>query len=439
MNADRPHRWRALLILPPVMLGLLILFWMAQGREPPALAERGEPTRTVRVVAAPLMDLVPTAEGYGPVKPARVWAAVSQVSGRVVQIHPKLRDGEILPAGTELLRIDPIDYELALAQAKAELAELEVEAENARASLAIEERNLELTQDDLARNQRLVKKGTASQSAVDQAERTLLATRASVQSLQNTLALIPTQRQLLEAKAARAGRDLEHTLIRAPFDLRVANLNVEADQYVPSGQTLFEGDAIDRVEVEAQVAMSSLRRLFLGRTELPVQVTRLNEQLVEVIGLDPLVRLDLGNHVAEWQAEFVRFDDSIDPATRTIGVVVAVDRPFDKVKPGYRPPLSKNMFVQVVLRGHQHDQRLIVPRAAIRGGVAYVADADDRLRRRPVEVLYSQDAVSVVSAGIDPGERVVVSDLVPAVEGMLLEVQVDESLSESLRSLGAGS
>lgn len=439
MTANRSRRWRALLVLPPLMLGLLILFWMAQSREPPVLAEPGEPTRIVRVVEAPLVDLVPMAEGYGPVKPARLWAAVSQVSGRVVEIHPKLRDGEILAEGTELLRIDPTDYELTLAQAKAEQAELAVQAENAEASLAIEERSLELTRQDLERKQRLVQKGTASQSAVDEAERTLLATRAAVQQLQNTLALIPAQRQLLEAKAARAERDLEHTLIRAPFELRVANLSVEADQYVPAGQTLFEGDAIDRVEIEAQVAMSMLRRLFLDRPELAVQVSRLNEQLIEVVGLDPLVRLDLGNHVAEWQAEFVRFDDSIDPATRTLGVVVAVDRPFDKVKPGYRPPLSKNMFVQVVLRGRRHAQRLIVPRSAVRSGVAYVADADDRLRRRPVEVLYSQGEVSVIRSGLEPGERVIVSDLVPAVDGMLLEVQIDEALAESLRALGAES
>ncbi len=439
MTADRPKPWRALLILPPVLLGLLVLFWLAQSREPPALADRSEPTRTVRVIEAPLVDLIPTAEGYGAVKPARVWAAVSQVSGRIVRIHPRLRDGEVLAAGTELLQIDPTDYELALAQARAELAELEVRAQNAKASLAIEERNLELTRQDLERNQRLVEQGTTSQSAVDQAERTLLATRNAVQGLKNTLALIPAQRQLLEAKAARAERDLEHTVIRAPFDMRVANLAVETDQFVPAGQTLVQGDSVDRVEIEAQVAMSALRRLFLGRPEIAVDATRLSEQILEVIRLDPAVRLDLGNHVAEWQAEFVRFDDTVDPQTRTMGVVVAVDRPFDKVRPGYRPPLWKGMFVQVVLRGKSHTQRLVVPRSAVRDGHVYVAGADDRLRQRSVEVLYSQNAISVISAGLEPGERVVVSDLIPAVEGMLLQVELDKTLSESLRALGAAS
>jgi len=71
--------------------------------------------------------------------------------------------------------------------------------------------------------------------------------------------------------------------------------------------------------------------------------------------------------------------------------------------------------------------------------VVLVAAADDRLRRRPVEVLFSQGDVSVIAAGLEAGERVVVSDLVPAVEGMLLQVQPDEALAESLDSVGGGS
>ena len=438
-TADRPALWRRFLIFPPVVVGLLVLVWMAAGKQPPVQTERGESTRTVRVIEAPLLELVPTAEGYGPVRPARVWTAVSQVAGRVAYIHPKLRDGEILRRGTELIRIDPKDYELALAQVDAELAELEVQEQNARASLTIEERNLEVAQQELERERRLLARGAASATVADEAERGMLNSRAAVQNLNNALALIPAQRRLLEAKAARAKRDLEYTIIRAPFDMRVANLDVEADQFVSVSQSLFEGDDVDRVEIEAQVAMSSLRRLFLGRPDIKIDIARLNEQMPQIVGLDPLVRLDLGNHVAQWTAEFVRFSDTVDPETRTMGVVVAVDKPFDKVKPGYRPPLSKGMFVQVVLRGKVHAPRVVVPRSAVRAGAVLVADADNRLRRRPVKVLFSQWEISVIAEGIEPGDRVVVSDPVPAVEGMLLQTEVDEALNRALNAAGGGS
>lgn len=438
MNLGRFIRSPKLLFLPPVVIGILVLMFMVAGKQPPAQAERGEPTRTVRVIEVPLVELVPMAEGYGQVQPARIWTAVSQVAGRVTYIHPRLRDGEILPVDTELVHIDPKDYELALAQAQAELAELNAQEKNARASLNIEKRNQQLAKKELERIQKLVTKGTSSQSKADETERAMLAYSASVQNLQNTLALVPSKRSVLEAKVSLAERNLGHTIIRAPYDMRVASLKVEADQYVPVGQSLFEGDAVDRVEIKAQVAMSSLRRLFIGR-QIQIDIERVSEEFAELIALDPVVKLDMGNHVAEWQAEFVRFSDTVDPETRTMGVVVAVDNPFEKVIPGYKPPLSKGMFVNVVMRGKKSMQRVLVPRSAVRANTVYVADEDNRLRRRSVKILFSQGDISVVEQGLEPGERVVVTDLVPAVDGMLLQVQLDEELNQSLKAHGTGS
>lgn len=439
MNWTRFVQSPKLLIIPPVVVGVLVLVFMSAGKQPPAKAERGEPTRTVRVIEVPLVELVPMAEGYGQVQPARIWTAVSQVSGRVTYLHAKLRDGEILREGTELVHIDPRDYELALAQSQAELAELNAQEQNAKASLDIEKRNLVLAKKELERIQSLVKKGTASQSKADETERAMLGYRASVQNLKNTLALVPSQRSVLEARVALAERNLGHTVIAAPYDMRVASLNVESDQFVPVGQSLFQGDAVDRVEIKAQVAMSSLRRLFIGRQGMQIDIQRVSEAFAELIALDPVVRLDLGNHIAEWQAEFVRFSDTVDPETRTMGVVVAVDKPFEKVIPGYKPPLSKGMFVNVVLRGKEPVQRVLVPRSAVRANTVYIADEQDRLRRRPVKILFSQGDISVVEQGVEPGERVVLSDVVPAVDGMLLQVQVDQALDLSLKAHGQGS
>jgi len=436
MMTEHAPRWRRLLLVPPIVLGVLGLLWMAAGREPPATAQRGEPTRLVRVIEALELDLIPTAEGYGPVRPARVWEAVAQVKGRVIWTHPRLHDGEVLAVGTELLRIDPMDYELALAEAEAGLAELDVQEQNAHASLAIETRNLALAQQDLERARRLVKKGTTSESVVDEAERSVLGARAAAQNLKNTLALIPVRRRILQAKLKRAERDLAHSFIFAPFDLRVADLKVEADQFVSVGQTLFAGDAVDQVEIEVQVAMASLRRLFLGWPAFELDPARLSEQLTTMLGFSPLVQLDLGNYQAEWEARFVRFDDAVDAQTRTMGVVVAVDHPYAKVIPGHRPPLSKGMFVQVILRGKSHQPRILVPRLAVRDGVVLVVDQDNRLRRRPVTVLFNQGQISVIEQGLTAGEWVLVSDPVPTVEGMLLQPTLDEELAATLALAG---
>ncbi len=435
MSPDQPPRKRRWLILPPIALGIGVIVFMAGGRQPPAPAEQGERATPVHVLEARALSLAPTATGYGPVRPAKVWTAVAEVSGRVIEIHSRLRDGEILAAGTELVRIDPIDYELALAEARAELAELDVQEQNAQASLEIEQRNQRLAAQELERLENLSKRGTVADTDVDQAERTMLGTNTAVQNLKNQLTLLPTQRRLLESRVSRAERDLERTRIVAPFDLRIANLEIEANQYVGVGQSLFQGDSVDRVEMDVQVPLYSLRRLFLGRSLPQIDPTRIAELTADAIGFDPLVRLDLGDFTAEWDAEFVRMDDQVDPQTRTMGVVVAVDEPFAKITPGERPPLSKGMFVEVVLRGARGAPHVVVPRHVVRGGDVLVADAQDRLQRRPVVVLFEQDGWSVLGTGVEPGERVVLSDLVPVVEGMLLAPKLEADTAQALAAL----
>lgn len=432
MNDKTRSLWRALWVLPPVAIGVLILVLLVRVNPGPTPIDNVELARRVRVITVPQVALTPYAEAYGTAQPAQVWTAVAQVAGRVVYTHRRLRDGGILPAGTALLRIDPVDYELSLAQVRAELAELDVQESNANALRVLEERALMLAERERERIARLRRQGTVSPSDSDSAERNELASRVSLQNLRNSLALLPTQRKVLQAKLTQAERNLQHTNISAPFNLRVAGLAVEAEQYVGKGQNLFQGDAVDRVEVIAQVNIAALRNLFIGFDGAAPDITRLADELPDITGLRALVRLDMGGHIAEWQAEFVRFSDQIDSKTRTLGVVVAVDRPLDKILPGKRPLLSKGMLVQVLLRGRVQADRVIVPRTAVRAGKVYVVDVNGRLETRDVELLYSFGELSVVAGGVQPGEQLVVSDLVPAVSGMLLEPSADDDALEAL-------
>lgn len=427
-------RWRMLWILPPLILGVLLLVFFVKGKQPPALAEQQEIVRAVRTIEATEINLVPRAEGYGLVQPAQVWSAVAQVSGQIVELHPRLRNGEILPAQTLLYRIDPVDYELALAQAQADLEELGVQAKNAQASLSIETRQLSLLEAELNRVKTLSKQGSISQSKVDETERSLLNSRASVQNLRNTLALLEPRKKSLHARIEQAKRDLAHTEVRAPFNLRIAKLNAEVDQFVSKGQVLFVGDSVDRVEILAQFEMSALRKLLPMRKGAQVPRIEQLSHLAELLHFDAKVLLDLGAAEVSWDADFVRFSDDIDAQTRTLGVVLAVDKPLEKIIPGQRPLLSKGMFVRALLRGATQAQRLVVPRHAVRGGEVLLVDAQQRLQRQPVEILFNQDDISVISSGLSAGQQVVVSDLSLAIDGLRLAPQPDESLQQHLLS-----
>ena len=90
------------------------------------------------------------------------------------------------------------------------------------------------------------------------------------------------------------------------------------------------------------------------------------------------------------------------------------------------------MFVQVSIAGHTQSNRIVVPRSLIRNNQIYKVNEQNRLQIADISRLYDQQQFSVIGQGIEPGDLIVASDLVPAVEGMVLETEVDYELQNSL-------
>ncbi len=446
---------RKLLIIPPILIGLAVLYFMASGREAP---ERNPPTeiaRAVRVIAAEPIQLVPRVTGFGSVYPGTVWTGIAQVSGKIEYVHPDLENGAILMAGTEIIRISPIDFNLAIRQAQAnirsaeaKLDELSVTEQNTSDLLEIEKDGLTLREAELARKQSLFERGTIAKAALDLEQRETLAQRKKVQDLQNTLRLLPTQRAvqeeqiaIFEAQLQSAELDLERTRIVLPFNARIADLAVEAEQFIQAGGKLVSADSLDVAEVEAQIPISQFRAMLHASVDgdMPVGIDAESmSRILETIGFEATVRLRAGDDTVEWPARFSRISDIVDPKTRTIGAIVAVDGAYAKAVPGERPPLSKGMFVEIEIRTRARLDNIVVPRSAIRDGRLYVVDGDGRLEIRDVTPGLVQGDLVVIAEGVTAGEQVVVSDLIPAISGMLLMPQVDDEVLAGLKAEAAG-
>jgi RND family efflux transporter MFP subunit len=442
---------RLLLFLVPVAVGGFILFGLVAGREPPAQRSPEELSRSVRVITAQETDFVPRLRGYGVVSPARTWNAVAQVSGRIAYVHPDYKRGAILPKNTEIVRIAPEDYRIAIQQAEANirsaearLSELKAQEDNARQSLEIEKRSLALKQEDLERKKTLLSRGTIAQSAVDVEQRALLTQQARVQELENTLRLVPSQRnaqqQQIEVNNAQlesARLNLERTSVRLPFDARIAETSVEETQYVGVGASLGTADGIEAAEVNVQIPLAQFRsfsNLVAGdRVNTPPIVSReAFREIIERLGLKATIRLRFDDFSLSWDGDVVRISDTVDPKTRTIGAIVEVDRPYEKASPGERPPLVKGMFVEAELRANPLSGQIVIPRSALHDGKVYIVGSDERLEIRPVTTRIVQGDKAVIEEGLKAGERVVVSDLSPAIPNMLLDTVEDGELAGGL-------
>ncbi|MCX4186990.1 efflux RND transporter periplasmic adaptor subunit [Methylophaga sp. OBS4] len=452
MNLSFRHIGRVLMVVAGFIIGVVLLVFFVTNRQPPERQDATATLTSVTVIEARPLAFRLEARGHGIARPAETWQAVANVSGRVIARHQDLASGALLPEGTLLLVLDPSRYELVIAETQArlaslaaELSQLEAEETNTRGLLVLERERLALAEQELARIERLASGGAVTRAQLDEQRRTTLAQRQAVASLENTLALLPSRRAVLTAQRertntdlAQARRDLEDTRFVAPYDLRLGEVGVELYQFVGSGQHLFQADSLAAAEVEGRIPFSMLRRL-LGS----VVVDGLSEGAMDLSD-----RIDFSAITAElelvgapgvgWTGRMVRVASGLDPATRTVRVVVRVDDPYRNALPPNRPPLQRDMYIQVRLSTESPEPLLAVPASAVHQGKLFLVDDEDRLVHREVEVAFEQGDLAVIAVGLAPGERVVVNDLPSAIQGMTLAVHHDEVLERRIAAAASG-
>ena len=89
----------------PVVIGLLLFSWIKESQQSPVRLVDQPIAKKVRMQIVQGVDFVPKITGFGEVKPSQTWKAVAQVSGRITDLHPRLRNGELISQGDLLIQI----------------------------------------------------------------------------------------------------------------------------------------------------------------------------------------------------------------------------------------------------------------------------------------------------------------------------------------------
>ena len=334
---------------------------------------------------APLVRVLDVAPGphrfhvrtHGTVVPHTESELVTEVSGRVVWTSPALAAGGFFEAGERLLEIDRRDYTNALARARAQVARAESE--------------FELATIELERRRTLADREIASPSALDEARNAERVARAS----------------LTEARAAqeRAELDLTRTRILAPYAGRSRQKHVNEGQFVQRGTPAARVYAVDFAEVRLPVRDADLAFLDLsidgGDQPVEPRVT---------------LRADFAGRPREWRGRVVRNEGTIDPASRMLHLVARVEDPYARASD--RAPLPVGLFVEAEIRGRTVEDVLVVPRAAVHEDRIWLVDAAGRLRVRRAELLRHEGRTAVLRVRVATGERLCLSSLARAVDGM---------------------
>jgi len=385
---------RAILPLLVIVIALGLTFVLLKSRKTPKPHETPYLGPLVEVAELVKTNRQVIVSGTGSAQSRYEVGITPQVKGRVSELSPQMVAGGTFLKGDLLFAIEDIDYQLAIALAQSSLAQTELELlrnENL-ADLARKEWHALNTDSALEPNPLVVY------------EPQLKSARA--------------QRDAAQANVKQAELNLERTRVFAPFDCYVRSEQLEIGQFLNTGAPVAIVAGTDQMEIVVPLSLDEIVWL-----QVPRKGTKQRGSLAKV-------ELQSGGRTFHWQGEITRALGEIDPRNRMARVVVTVNDPFtkDTEKTNLLNDLLPGMFVNVQILGEELSGVISVPRGAMHDNdTIWVIDDENRLHIREVDILRRERDEVLIRSGLEANEKIVLTNLSGAAEGMLLRPKMRET------------
>lgn len=376
---------------------------MVMTKSPPQAIEKSAQKTLVNVITAKSSNITFVIPSQGIVQPRTKTTIVTEVSGLVVSVSTDFVVGGFFNQGDILLTLDPIDYQVALEQARANVltAQAIYSREQAMAQQAGREWDL---------------------TGKSRSEAPILALR--------TPYLKEAEAGLLFAKAQlkRALRKLEQTIIRAPYTGLVREKFVDVGQYAGVGSTIAKTFAIDYAEVRLPLANSDLQ--FLKLPSATNSRRSAGEALAKIRPnnhLEVELSSTIGGTEYRWQASIVRTEGVIDSNTRMHYAIAEIADPYGLQHEGTTAALTVGSFVNARIQGLSYDNIFAIPHSVIRGdNQVLVMDETQQLQIRRINIIRSDQTLNWVDSGLVDGDNIITTALNIPIAGMPLALFPDD-------------
>jgi len=273
---------------------------------------------------------------------------VAQVSGQIREKY--FQGGDKVKAGAWLYKIDQRNYYSAMLSAKSAYYSAQADAE----------RYLKLYEADAV----------------------------SKQLLENTLAVRDAKRALY----ANAKKDYDETIVKAPFDGRIDTTSLEVGNFAAAGQTvLTKISDTDPVYVRFSIAEPEYMELAKGKRSGGT-------------GLQNVILTLANGEEYELPGEVTEVNRGISDGTGSMTCRAKFANPDKKLLPG--------MFAHIRARGEMLEGATLIPQRALvellYKKFAYVLGKDNKVNMKEIQIGQTVGRLLVVTAGLEPGDIVVV-------------------------------
>ena len=352
--------WGASLALALALAICALLSGCSSQSAKSAKANAPPPPIPVGVAAAKQGDFNVYLTGLGTVQAFYTVSLKTRIDGQIMQVN--FREGQDVNAGALLILIDPRPYQVALAQAEANLQKDEAQLTNAKAQY---ERNKVLYDQGVIAKQDL----DTLQASFGTYEGTIASDKAAIDS---------------------AKLNLTYCRITSPINGRVGLRQVDPGNYVTAaGNT-------------PMLTITQLHPIALVFTLPEDQLQQVAQRMrqggslqVDAYSRDDLTRMASG--------KLLTINNQIDPTTGTVQLKAVFDNPDNALWP--------NQFVNAHLLLDTLKNAITAPASALQRGpdgtFVYVVDPNNTVQMRPIEVALTQGSTVVISKGLQAGDRVV--------------------------------
>ena len=318
----------------------------------------------------------------GTTTPITQTVLTSEVGGEVIYRSKKFSEGSSVISGEILAKIDDTDLQLQYKNALLQLASAEVQ-------FAVQKAEAEIAQEAWDQvGEGIPQELTTKKPQLKQAKAALDVAKAQVQS---------------------AEKKLNKTEITAPYTGRIQNINIDLGSTIIPGQPVGSMYTSNEIEVTLSVKDSDLQFL-----DIPMDGRKLNPDQKSIVIIKSLYK----GEMQEWAGNLERVDGVIDPMTRMIKLIANFKNNFIEET---KPILPIGLFVEAEIKGKQLEDVFMIPNSALTpNGELLFLNQDDALEIRKVRVLTKMKNHILVKEGMKAGERVVVSKLSIATNGMLV-------------------
>jgi len=433
----------AVLGLTVLAIGVVIQNALAGMRQDPESTELPEDVLRVTVMALKTETVEITIGGLGMARALDVVAIAPEVSGTVVEVHPNLDVGGIIPKGEAIFVIDSSSYEARRDEATASVDQLDSQVERLKTQYGIDQKRLEtlnrsrnLAKAEFDRRKTLLEgDDVGSQSSVDVQEQAYNAATDMADQMSQAVEVYPMRIAEAEAMLASARArlnlaeiDLKRTKLLAPFTGRVTRNSVDVGQYISPGRELvtIANDAV--LEISVPLSAKEARDW--------IQYTAESDEsglawFAKVKPVECEVRwTDQITHDQCWTGTLHRVG-MYNEGSREINVIVRVDGKDAAPTGSGTLPLINGMFCNVKIPGRSVENVYRVTDGLVSHENTVYMAIDGRLRTVPVEIVYRDGDEILIRGEFEEDALLITTRLTNPLENILLEVEREDESDDS--------